>query len=351
MTSNSLQKPPISFSIVLEAVTITAETQQSLVTCLEFLSRQDLSPRLANEFLLMDVGSLDSNLAKEILADYPWITIKKLPLGTRYFEAKLAGAQLCTGEVVVFCDGDNRYLPNWLGWMVRPFAEHPEINMLVGQTSVEVNNLFAAVFALTFFFPPFSNPAQELTPATFYFGNNSAFRRSFLADWPIPTNLPLLRGNDYVHSVWVLRKGHEVWRQNRAWAYHDPPASLMEFVYRYLARGSDRVEIARLTRPSDNPGSTGVIGWLRSAIKAVMENFVEFLARIVELPRRYPKAVIYYPLAVPLAAGLLFLIFIGMGYSLVRPGTLISAYLRHQYPQAEDGLRVPIPGLKSDLEP
>jgi len=71
----------------------------------------------------------------------------------------------------------------------------------------------------------------------------------------------------------------------------------------------------------------------------------------VEFPRSYPKAVIYYPLAVPLAAGLLLVIVAGMGYSLERPGALTSASLRHQHPRAEGGLRVPIAGLNSDLEP
>ena len=351
MTANSLQEPPISFSIVLEAATITAGTQGSLRTCLEFLSKQELSPWLANEFLLIDVGNLDSELGTQILTDYPWITIKKLPLGTRYFEAKMAGAHLCTGEVVVFCDGDNRYFPNWLGSMVRPFAEHPEVNILVGQTSVEVNSLFATLFALTFFFPPFSDPVEELTPSTFYFGNNSAFRRTFLTARPIPTNLPLLRGNDYVHSVRVRREGQEIWMQNRAWAFHDPPETLMEFIYRYLARGSDRVEIARLTRPSDSQASAGFLGSFRSAINVAMENFAEFLVRTVRLLRRYPKAMIYYPLALPLAAALLLLIFVGMGYSLVRPGVLVAVYLRHQYPRADGDIRLPIPGLKGDLEP
>lgn len=351
MTANSIQKPPISFSIVLEAATITAGTQDSLQTCLESLSKQDLSPWLANEFLLMDVGNLGHEVAEELLEAYPWVTIKKLPQGTRYFEAKMAGFQLATGEVVVFCDGDNRYFPNWLSCMVRAFAEHSEINILVGQTSVEVNSLLATVFALTFFFPPFSSTVEELTRSTFYFGNNSAFRRSFLTARPIPTNLPLLRGNDYVHSVWVRREGHEIWMQNRAWAFHDPPETLMEIIYRYLARGSDRVEIARLTRPLDSQGSAGLLGSLRSALKVGIDNFAEFLGRTFVLPRRTPRALLYYPLALPLAAGLLLLALVGMGFTLVRPGVLTAAYLRHQYPKANDGLRVPSPGLKGDLEP
>lgn len=349
MTANSIQKPPISFSIVLEAATITAGTQDSLRTCLEFLSKQDLSPWLANEFLLMDVGNLGHEVAEELLEAYPWVTFKKLPQGTRYFEAKMAGFQLATGEVVVFCDGDNRYFPNWLSSMVRAFAEHPKVSMLVGQTSVEVNSLLATVFALTFYFPSFSDPEEELTPATFYYGNNSAFRRSFLNSWPIPTTLPLLRGNCYVHSVLTRRQGHQIWRQNRAKAFHDPPETLAEFIYRYLARGSDRVEIARLTRPSDSQASAGPLGSIRSALKVAIENFAEFLVRIAQLPRTYPKAMIYYPLALPLAAGLLLLIFVGMGYSLVRPGVLTAAYLRHQYPKAKDGKRVPRAGLKGDL--
>lgn len=343
-----MSTPPISFSVVLEAATITPGTQGSLRTCLEHLSKQSLPPQLANEFLLMDVGNLGPQLASEIADEYPWVTVRRLPHGTRYFAAKMAGAGLCTGEVVVFCDGDNRYSPDWLEQMVRPFADRPDLNALVGQTAVEAASLRSTLFALTFFFPPFAPSTPDLVPAAFYFGNNSSFRRTFLDAWPIPTDLPLLRGNDYVHSIRLRRAGYTVWQQSRARALHDPPETWKELTYRYLARGSDRLEIARLIRQPDPGGMWDPIRKLGAGVEVLASNLGEFVSRLITLPGHYPKTLLYYPLAIPMALTLHLFTIIGIAYSLIRPGALVAAYLRYQYPESHQPPLRTDPGLAGD---
>ncbi len=324
--------PPISFSVVLEAATITPDTQASLLTCLESIADQNLSPELANEVLIMDVGNISQDMEHDITSAFPWATITRLPKGTRYFGAKMAGAKLVTGDVVVFCDGDNTYLPGWLDAMVKPFAKRKNLNAVTGQTGVTLDGVYATAFALTFFFPPFEDAERGLIPAEYYFANNSAFRRSFLLEYPIPTGLPLLRGNDYVHSMRMRNKGYGVWRQNKSRALHDPPESFREFMHRYLARGSDRLQISRLTRDLSSTGTQNGGAWA-----IAKENVNELLYRTFRIPREEPGSLIYYPLALPMSIFLLILVAIGVVYSRARPGVLVENYNKHQYPHLPTG--------------
>ena len=318
-----------TFSLVMEGFTITEENAGSLATCLASVAAQSLSPEHAQDVVLVETGHVPLALLEQLCRPYPWVRFHSLPPGTRYFEAKLAGAAQASGEVLVFCDADNVYLPGWLESIVLPFAD-PTMQVVTGETSVNPTNLLGTLFALTFFFPPFTYET-ELTEDLTYFGNNVAFRRSFLQQNPIPTGLPLLRGNDFVHSVRLRRQGHKVWRQPLAKAFHDPPASFHELWLRYLARGSDRLEIWRLTHEAAGlhirqPGFRGVL-W--ASFRVVFNRIGEFIRRLVSVVRQSPRSLIYYPLAIPSSLLLLGATFAGVVISHYRPGRLVSDYLAH----------------------
>lgn len=324
--------PPVPFSLIIEGFTITEENAETLRTSLASLASQSVRPATANEVLLMETGHVPRELLEDICAPYPWVDIVSLSPGTMYFNVKLAGAERASGEVVVFADADNEYLPGWLESMLAPFAGRPadEVNIVTGETSVDAVSLYGTVFALTFFFPPFTNQDQVVDTHT-YFGNNVAFRRSFLLEHPIPTGLPLLRGNDFVHSVRLRRRGCRILRQPRAKAFHDPPDSLEEFVLRYLARGSDRLEIWRLTRDAAGVQvkHTGRTADVRGFLRVMADNLADFGADLLGVPRQTPRALLYYPLAVPLGLLLLGLTFLGGLISSRRPGVLVGLYLDH----------------------
>jgi cellulose synthase/poly-beta-1,6-N-acetylglucosamine synthase-like glycosyltransferase len=282
----------------------------------------------------MDTGNVEIEALRAACLPFPWIRIIRLPIDTRYFEAKVAGARMATGDVVVFCDADNIYLPGWLRSMVSPF-EDPEINVLVGQTSVRISSVYSTVFALSFFFPPFES-GPGLAPADHYYGNNSALRRAVLEQVPIPTDLPVLRGNDYLHSAQLRKLGYAIWRQRDARAFHESPDNLEELVRRYLARGNDRVMLLRLARPflSEMAGGRRPPSRLVEAAGVVWENMSDLAARTIGVIRSAPHSLRYFPLAFPLSLALLLVVGTGMGVSLFRPGHLVESYLRRYHPQA-----------------
>lgn len=238
---------------------------------------------------------------------------------------------------MVFCDADNQYLPGWLEGMVGSFADDSRIDVLTGQTSVRCIDLMSTLFALTFFFPPFK-PDRGLEVADTYFGNNSAFRRRFLLEHPIDFTLPLLRGNDYVHSFWLRQGGFAVWRQTRSRAYHAAPETLRELILRYLARGSDRLEIWKRTRGLLMPGNggRGPLTSVASVMRILRENVEEFLSRVLGVARQSPGALVYLPLALPLGMGLMAVVVLGVLVSYFRPRMLVDRYL-DAYHSADGG--------------
>jgi len=326
-----------TFSLVMEGFTIVEENAEALGTCLSSVASQSLKPEQATEVVLVETGHVPRETLDRLCKPYPWVRVHSLPSGTRYFEAKLAGARETRGEVVVFCDADNEYLPGWLEAMVMPFA-NPEVNIVTGETSVNPTNLLGTLFALTFFFPPFAG-GSTLVEALTYFGNNVAFRRQFLEDHPIPTGLPLLRGNDFVHSVRLRRDGHKVWRQPEGRAFHDPPGSFHELWLRYLARGSDRLEIWRLTHEAAGKEiqGQGLLAAAAALLRVTASRVGELTSRLVGVVRQNRRALAYYPVAIPLSLLLLGATFAGGVISRYRPGRFVARYLEHYAAPAGHG--------------
>jgi hypothetical protein len=161
-------------------------------------------------------------------------------LGISYYDAKLIGAQLTTGEIVVYCDSDCVYEPQWLTCILTTFYQNYEINIVAGETSTPIRNIYELAIALHYFFPRFS---QKKSPycAQHYFLNAVAFRRKFLLQNPIPTDLPLYRGNCLLHVYYHCQlNGETLLKHPQARAIHEPPTPSFIF-WRYLLKGRDRV--------------------------------------------------------------------------------------------------------------
>lgn len=72
-----------TFSIVMEAFTVTAETVESQGKCLSSLETQNLSPSRANEVLLMSGGQINQEELRLHCQPYPWLDILEMAPGTR----------------------------------------------------------------------------------------------------------------------------------------------------------------------------------------------------------------------------------------------------------------------------
>ena len=302
-----------SFSIILETENLANADLEGLAQSLASLARQDVGPDQANEVILIDSGDAPPALLQQLCARYPWVQVKTAPLGTGYYKAKMLGAELATGEVVVYFDSDCLYEGDWLRQMLAPFAADATIQVVAGETQTRDRGPYGTAMALTYIFPRFSRE-QHLAPTPQYFLNNVAFRRAFLLQHPIPTDLPLYRGNCALHAQDLRQAGHTIWRQPQAQAHHAPPANGSHFFWRFLLIGYDYYWQRRLmAAAADNP-------------VAGAGKFQVFGERAGRLFRQRPQHWFYLPLAVPIILAALGLITLGYWITSRRPHYLLRTY-------------------------
>ncbi len=311
-----------SFSIILETENLAQADLQGLLRSLACLDAQTPSPSNANEVLLIDSGDTPTLLLEQICQQYPWLQVAEAPEGTEYYDAKMLGARLATGEVVVFYDSDCIYEPNWLYQILSGFQQ-PGVEVVAGETRTRGVGLYGTAMAISYIFPQYSGET-ELQPASQYFLNNVAFRRDLLMSYPIPRDLPLYRGNCVVHARQLVEAGKNIWRQPLARATHAPPNGLGHFFWRFLLIGHDYYWQQQLLQDSPHRKSvanqeqaepTG--GWM-----AKLRIFKDRMTKLVAADWRHG---VFFPFSVPVIIVSALLIAAGYWVTALRPKYLLEA--------------------------
>ncbi|HEY9853348.1 MAG TPA: glycosyltransferase [Leptolyngbyaceae cyanobacterium] len=329
-----------SFSIVLETENLANADLKGLSKSLASLANQDLSLTNANEVLLLDSGDTPPDLLNCLCQQYPWIKVHQIQLSAGYYQAKMLGAQIATGEIVVYSDSDCIYQSNWLRNILTPFTQSDDIKIVAGETRTRGKGPYGTAMALTYIFPQYSGE-EGLVKTSQYFLNNVAFQRDFLLRQPIPAELPLYRGNCVIHACNLLHQGYTIWQQPQAKATHAPPNGLSHFFWRFLLMGHDyywqKYLLAKANNFSVNPASFPTkyksisansfhkklpdefMFGLKGKIKIFFERFQGMLAE-------NPLNLIYLPLAVPIVIAAMTLIAIGYIITLFKPHYLLKVY-------------------------
>lgn len=316
-----LKTPLPSFSLILETENLANADLRGLSKSLATLANQDISPTCANEVMLIDSGDTPAHILEHVCEQYPWIKVHHTKLATGYYKAKMLGAQLVTGEIVVYFDSDCVYEPNWLRSILTAFTEGEDVQIVAGETMTLSKGAYGTAMALTYIFPQHSGQ-KTLTRTSQYFLNNVAFRREFLLNNPIPTDLPLYRGNCVIHARNLQDRGYIIWNQSQARATHAPPNGLAHFFWRFLLIGHDYYWQNRLLgrgkaghETKDDDPMSGVNGKLEV-----------FSDRVKKMWADNPGQFIYLPLAIPIVVSALALIFTGYVITVFNPKYLLEVY-------------------------
>ncbi len=304
-----------SFSIVLETENLANADLKGLINAIQALAHQSLPPTAANEVLLIDSGDAPADLLAQLCLQYPWIKVHRAPVGTSYYKAKMLGAELSTGAIVVYYDCDCVYESDWLQTMLTSFT-NSDIQLVAGETTTRSVGIYGTAMALTYIFPQYSG-RENLTPINQYFLNNVAFRREFLLQHPIPFELPLYRGHCAIHAQELRQRGYTIWSQPQARATHAPPNGLSHFFWRFLLIGHDYYWQKRLLKGtvSSDPAMSG--------IKGKMQVFHD---RVGRMWINNPRHLIFFPLAIPIAIASAILIYVGYLITSLKPHYLLETY-------------------------
>ncbi len=309
-----------SFSIVLETENLVNADFQGLVRSLECLAAQDPSPSLANEVVLIDSGDTPTTVLNQLCEQYPWLKVHAAPAGIGYYESKMIGAAIATGEIVVYYDSDCLYNSHWLRSILTPFAERRDVHIVAGETTTRGVGVYQTAMALTYIFPQYSGRSQP-TPIQQYFLNNVAFRRSLLLKYPIPTHLPLYRGNCVIHAHQLMAIGETIWQQPLARALHAPPSGLHHFFWRFLLIGHDYYWQKKLLPGRASREATAET--TMSGIGGKLSVFVDRVSKMMQHDRRHA---LYLPFAFPIALLSALLIYVGYLITAWKPHYLLKTY-------------------------
>ncbi|MBW4693253.1 MAG: glycosyltransferase family 2 protein [Lyngbya sp. HA4199-MV5] len=316
-----------SFSLVLETENLANADLEGLAQSLASLSQQDLPLTAANEVLIVDSGNTPTQLLTALCDRHPWLKVHQAPPETGYYKAKMLGAALTTGEIVVYCDSDCAYEPHWLRSLLEPFAKEPAIQIVAGETMTRGVGVYGTAMALTYIFPQYSGE-QALAPVAQYFLNNVAFRREFLLKQPIPTALPLYRGNCVIHAKGLRQQGYTIWRQPQARATHAAPSDLSHFFWRFLLIGHDYYWQQQLSAPFQEDPKHLPASSDRDPTTSFQGKVEIFFDRIRKMVRHDRRHLLYFPFAIPVAMVSILLIFIGYLITTRQPDYLLKTYER-----------------------
>ena len=314
MGQDDLQKGLPSFSIVLETENLATADLNGLVNTIEALAQQDPPPTTANEVLLIDSGDTPPEVLAHLCQRYSWIKLHPAAV-ENYYSAKMLGAKLSTGAIVVYYDCDCLYAPGWLRTMLTSFT-HPDIQIVAGETTTRSVGIYGTAMALSYIFPQYSGQKIS-TPVKQYFLNNVAFRREFLLQHPIPTDLPLYRGHCVIHAHELGQKGYVIWNQPQAKATHAPPYGLSHFFWRFLLIGHDYFWQKKLLKETASSDRT------MSGMKGKMQVFYD---RVSKMVANNPRHLIFFPLAMPIVICSAILIYIGYRITSWKPHYLLETY-------------------------
>ena len=318
-----------SFSLVLETENLANAHLDGLSQSLTSLAQQDLPLTTANEILIIDSGNTPAQLLEALCDRYPWLKVHQAPASTSYYKAKMLGAALVTGEVVVYCDSDCTYEPEWLQHLLMPFAVRSDIQVVAGETTTRGVGFYGTAMAIAYIFPQYSN-TQALAPTTQYFLNNVAFRRELLLKQPIPVALPLYRGNCVIHARHLQQQGYTLWQQPQARAAHAPPSDRSHFFWRFLLIGHDyywqQQLLAKPASTMQQPNAVQSLSDDRDPITGFKGKLDVFLDRIQKMVQHDRRHLFYLPFALPIVIVSVLLIFAGYVITARRPDYLLKSY-------------------------
>jgi glycosyltransferase involved in cell wall biosynthesis len=321
-----------SFSMIYETENLSSVELDNIYKSLASIANQDISPEQANEFLIIEGDYAPEEVIAQLCSKYPWIQVKRMPRIT-YHEAKMKGATFATGEIVVICDSDCIYEPNWLRNMLTPFAENSDVNVVAGETTTPIRNPYELAVAMNYLFRRFSH-REHLYPSNHYHLNSVAFRRGFLLANPIPIDLPLYRGHCKVHTHNLCElKGYTIWKHPQAKAIHEPP--VISFIsWRYLLYGRDDVlsEQAKLFLTQNQQDVDKILTKSNlSFIQQVYTFIRRFLQpfkpkQVLEVLQEDPRHILMLPLAIPIILWFRLLFIVGQLVTYFRPDLLLKLY-------------------------
>lgn len=223
--------------------------------------------------ILYDRQAIDPALITNILnttmgATPPLRALKLIPVtGKRYYELKNYGATQTEADILVFLDSDVIPEAGWLNTLLSA-AEQPGVDLVCGNTYIDMHSIYTRAFALFWFFPLRASN-ENLVRTERFFANNVALKKQIFDTHPFPTSAKL-RGQCADLARQLVKEGYGLYLHQGARVSHPPPNGLSHFIKRALCAGHDFSVIAR---------ESGTTPTFKSAVKRFLRQMKQAAAR------------------------------------------------------------------------
>lgn len=220
-------------------------------------------------------------------------------IGLTYYQMKQCGADLASGDILVFLDSDVIPQPGWLPALLGALFTDG-VQIVCGNTYIEPSGLLGKAFALGWFFPLRSD-RDDLECGARCYSNNIAFAHDTFRRYPFQP----IPGSTRSGMTGLLRRletdGASVYKCHAAQVSHPAPNGWVHLARRSLAQGRDNYL---------KSGRDGLEGWrqwsvateeswrrLRSGLQRTFIRHQAVGASGLELPAVTGIIVIYYAIA------------------------------------------------------
>jgi glycosyltransferase involved in cell wall biosynthesis len=189
----------------------------------------------------VDRDCIEAALSAAGVDDAPVSVKLHATAGSNYYDQKNQGADIASGDYLLFLDSDVVPEAGWLRALLASVRKG--VDVVAGSTYVEPETFLGRAFALFWFFP-LRSASRGLVETTFFYANTVMFRRDLFMAFKFP-DLPLYRGHCSVLGRNLRRNGIRLFQQTNARVRHPPP-NAAHFVHRALCEGYDAATRERL---------------------------------------------------------------------------------------------------------
>ena len=309
-----------SFSVVIETENLAIAGVESLDRCLGSLEQQTFDIRKANEVWLMVGTHLDPKDAEQVVARYPWVRPHVANAELSYFSSKRLGAQLSTGDVIVFADSDVAYEPEWLATLFRVRDHVGPGHVVASGTRLLIRNPYDFAVQTTWMMPILGRNDTIRAVKSFHL-NNFSIDRQAMVDTPFDDDLPLYRGALGFWKRRLRNNGISFIMVPGVIARHLAPPAGWEWFLRMLVFGSDYVAKSEYLQRPDGAlvARHGLAYRLIAAPRWMLLRLWSTFAQTIDLLRYERGSWRYVLLGLPIALASLFVVWVGAIIAIVKP--------------------------------
>ena len=308
-----------SFSVVIETENLGMAGVEDLRDTLDSLKNQNYPINEAKEVLIIAAGHVSDETLTALRNDYPWLVVHRENKKLEYTESKMRGAELATGEVVLFADSDVVYDSTWLENMLYGFIACPGTTIITGETRIRGASVYAIAIQLIWMMNIVSSKFFPV-PTNHFHLNNFAIKRSVMLSVPFFLGLPVYRANTVEWKKQLFYRGYSAIRVPNARGYHLPPGNIADWWYRMLVYGADAVVKADFYFEY-NHSVIEKFSPIRRLLRIPLFigfKIVTFFKRLLVMAQEKPMLLLKIIASLPIVLASLVVSIIGMSIALVR---------------------------------